>query len=138
MYCKGINGRCGQTSGGRFLRLAALAVVGIAFCMLAGCSETRPQWANTADHCGLVNEVKQQINYKPFIWRSDPPDDCPFEESTDIVGVRFTGKCNDVHIEGAPVGDTWYFSWASDDKLIWSGMELNILTKNTDSQIYRG
>jgi len=65
----------------------------------------------------LLNEVKQQINYKPFIWRSYPPDDCQFEKSTDIVGIRFTGKCNDLHINGAPVGDTWYFSWASDDKL---------------------
>jgi hypothetical protein len=62
-------------------------------------------------------KIKQQINYKPFIWRSVTPDDWPFEKSTDIVGIRFTGKCNDFHIAGAPAADTWYFSWASDDKL---------------------
>jgi hypothetical protein len=111
-----LNEKYKQTSRGNFLCLAASIIVGIAFCILAGRGETQPQQTDTASG-SEVTEAKQPISYKSFIWRSAPPDDCPFEKSTDIVGIRFTGKCNDLHMDGAPFADTWYFSWASDDKL---------------------
>lgn len=53
------------------------------------------------------------IEYHPFIWESDPPDDCPFEASTDLRGIRFLGRCSDYR----GLGDTWYPSWASDNRL---------------------
>ncbi len=51
-------------------------------------------------------------NFPPFIWPSQPPADCPFEPSKDIVGIAFTGVHSDYH-----VADTWYPSWASDGNL---------------------
>jgi hypothetical protein len=33
-------------------------MVGIAFCMLAGCSETQPQQTSAAGHFELINEHK--------------------------------------------------------------------------------
>lgn len=48
----------------------------------------------------------------PFVWPSQPPADCPFEQSKDLAGVLFTGVHSDYHC-----GDTWYPSWASDDNL---------------------
>jgi len=116
MNCISLNEKYKQTSRGNFLCLAASIIVGIAFCILAGRGETQPQQTDTPSG-SEVTEAKQPISYKPFTWRSAPPDDCPFERSTDIVGIRFTGKCNDLHMDGAPFADTWYFSWASDDKL---------------------
>ena len=52
------------------------------------------------------------IEFDPFVWPSEPPDDCPFEQSTDIVGLLFTGQASDYRL-----ADTWYPSWASDDRL---------------------
>ena len=48
-------------------------------------------------------------HFQPFVWPSQPPADCPFEASKDIVGVAFLGVHSDYH-----VADTWYPSWASD------------------------
>lgn len=45
-------------------------------------------------------------------WPSRPPPDCPFEPSSDIRGVAFTGR--HAHYTYA---DTWYPSWASDGNL---------------------
>ncbi|MEI6655661.1 MAG: hypothetical protein WCP45_12910 [Verrucomicrobiota bacterium] len=47
-----------------------------------------------------------------FVWKSDVPANCPFGLSKAISGILFTGK-NKTYT-GA---DTWYPSWASDDKL---------------------
>lgn len=51
-------------------------------------------------------------HFKPFVWPSQPPADCPFEKSEDIVDVAFLGVHSDYH-----VADTWYPSWASDGNL---------------------
>ena len=51
-------------------------------------------------------------DFPSFVWPSQPPADCPFEHSKDIVGVVFTGVHSDYH-----VADTWYPSWASDGNL---------------------
>ena len=52
------------------------------------------------------------LRYEPFIWKSEPPADCPFEQSTELRGIRFLGYKSGFH-----VGDTWYPSWAEDGRL---------------------
>ena len=47
-----------------------------------------------------------------FIWKSEVPDDSPFEQSETLTGVCFTGRHSDYF-----VGDTFYPSWASDGNL---------------------
>ncbi len=47
-----------------------------------------------------------------FDWPSKPPAGCPFESSTMLTGIHFTGRHSDYHC-----GDTWYPSWASDGNL---------------------
>ena len=59
-----------------------------------------------------AQEKEKTIEFESFIWKSDPPEDCPFEPSEDLTGIRFTGVCSNYR-----VADTWYFSWASDGKL---------------------
>jgi hypothetical protein len=54
----------------------------------------------------------QVTTIKPWIWSSELPKDCPFSKSKQLVGIAFTGKHSDYKF-----ADTWYPSWASDDKL---------------------
>ena len=49
---------------------------------------------------------------KGFTWESPLPDDCPFQKSTSLTGIFFTGRHSDYHC-----GDTWYPCWASDGNL---------------------
>jgi hypothetical protein len=56
--------------------------------------------------------VKYQPKTGPLLWPSEPPDEIPFEQSKELVGILFTG----VH-SNYRVADTWYPSWASDDNL---------------------
>ncbi len=51
-------------------------------------------------------------NYDPFVWKSEPPADCPFELSRELTGVRFLGVK-----AGFRYGDTWYPTWAADGRL---------------------
>jgi hypothetical protein len=52
------------------------------------------------------------IRYEPFIWNSEPPEDCPIAASKELAGIKFLGlKCS-YH-----VADTWYPTWADDGKL---------------------
>ncbi|MCG7853921.1 MAG: hypothetical protein MIO92_15475, partial [Methanosarcinaceae archaeon] len=55
-------------------------------------------------------------------WKSEPPADCPFKQSKDIVGLEFTGR----HAEYTGA-DTWYPSWASDGNMYspWTDGEVN-------------
>ena len=46
------------------------------------------------------------------VWPSEPPRDCPFQRSSSLVGILFTGVHSDYHC-----GDTWYPCWASDGNL---------------------
>ena len=55
---------------------------------------------------------KEGEQFKPFVWPSQPPADCPFELSKDIVGIAFLG----VH-SNYQFADTWYPSWASDGNM---------------------
>src|SRR5512137_3011821 len=52
------------------------------------------------------------VKFEPFTWTSKPPADCPFEPSRELTGIRFLGVKS-----GFRYGDTWYPSWAADDKL---------------------
>ena len=54
----------------------------------------------------------QEIIIKPWIWLSETPPDCPFIKSEIFAGIAFTGRHSDYKF-----ADTWYPSWASDDKL---------------------
>jgi hypothetical protein len=51
-------------------------------------------------------------NPKSVVWPSLTPEDCPFEQSKELVGISFTG----VH-SNYKVADTWYPSWAADGNL---------------------
>jgi hypothetical protein len=59
----------------------------------------------------------------PTIWKSDPPAGCPFEKSSDIVGVAFTRQY--VSYTDA---DTFYPSWAVDDNMYcaWTDGEIGL------------
>jgi len=68
------------------------------------------------------------VQYKPFpwlptIWESEPPADCPFTSSKEIVGVAFTRQY--VSYTDA---DTFYPSWASDDNMYcgWTDGEIGL------------
>lgn len=52
------------------------------------------------------------LRFNPFVWQSETPADCPFEQSKELTGIKFMGLKSGFH-----VGDTWYPSWAEDDKL---------------------
>ena len=56
--------------------------------------------------------VNHQPKPQPLLWPSEPPENIPFEQSKELVGILFTGKHSDYR-----VADTWYPSWASDDNL---------------------
>lgn len=60
-------------------------------------------------------KVQQTVIEAPglrFIWEDETPSDCPFERSTELVGILFTGKSSDYYC-----GDTFYPSWADDGNL---------------------
>lgn len=76
---------------------------------------------NLANLCYIKTNLKKDrkyevfvhmIQFKPFVWPSNPPKDIPFENSESLKGIKFTGISSDYAI-----ADTWYPSWASDDKL---------------------
>ncbi len=58
------------------------------------------------------NQKPDTLTFKAFVWKSEVPDDCPFEQSEDYAGIRFLGLKSGFHY-----GDTWYPSWASNDTL---------------------
>ena len=52
------------------------------------------------------------LTYKSFIWKAEIPADCPFKQSESLKGIRLSGYKSGFH-----VADTWYPSWAEDDRL---------------------
>ena len=52
------------------------------------------------------------MSFKSFVLYSEPPEDLPFKKSELWNAIRFTGKSRHY-----AVGDTFYPSWASDDKM---------------------
>jgi hypothetical protein len=59
--------------------------------------------------------------FVPRIWKSEPPDGCPFEPSKDIVGIAFTGR-----YATYTDADTWYPAWAADGNMYsgWTDGEI--------------
>jgi len=55
---------------------------------------------------------KPQPSFPAFIWKSEPPADCPFEHSPDLTGIEFLGFHSDYRF-----ADTWYPTWAADGNL---------------------
>ena len=60
----------------------------------------------------IQNIKPDTLSYKPFIWKSEAPKDCPFEDSKDLTGIKFLGLKSGFHY-----GDTWYPAWSSNDTL---------------------
>ncbi len=60
-----------------------------------------------------IAELKPEtLTFEPFIWQSETPKDCPFEQSKEFSGIKFLGIKS-----GYYYGDTWYPTWASNDTL---------------------
>jgi len=50
-----------------------------------------------------IAELKPEIlHYKPFIWQSEIPEDCPFEQSKEFSAIKFLCIKSGYHY-----GDTW-------------------------------
>ncbi len=70
---------------------------------------------------GCYQQLKQNVvpynpeDWVPQIWKSEPPEGCPFEPSNEIKGIAFTGR-----YAAYTDADTWYPSWA-DDGNMYSG-----------------
>ncbi len=62
--------------------------------------------------------AQAENSYDPWIWTSEPPEDCPFEISTEIVGVALTKNYRHYKLKnGSSIADTWYPTWAANDTL---------------------
>jgi len=75
---------------------------GLIFLVLAGCSSGIREKA--------IAYTSQP--WPPQVWKSEPPQDCPFEPSRDIRGIAFTHN-----FAAYTDADTWYPSWASDGNM---------------------
>ena len=53
-----------------------------------------------------------EVRSEPLVWPNERPQDCPFEQSGELVGIKFLGCACDYR-----VGDTWYPTWSADDNL---------------------
>ena len=64
----------------------------------------------------------------PKVWPSKPPAGCPFQKSTDITGLAFTGR----HVRYANA-DTWYPSWAANGKMYspWTDGKVGSVSSNS-------
>lgn len=60
----------------------------------------------------LAAPREHKAYFEPFIWKSEPPKDCPFKTSKAITGILFTGAHSDYSF-----ADTWYPTWAADGNL---------------------
>ncbi|KKK96884.1 hypothetical protein LCGC14_2658290, partial [marine sediment metagenome] len=62
--------------------------------------------------------AQPENSYDPWIWESEPPEDCPFERSTEIVGVALTKNYRHYKLKnGRSFADTWYPTWAANDTM---------------------
>jgi hypothetical protein len=75
-------------------------------------------------------QIKPEIvQFEPFVWESQVPDDCPFSPSERYSAIKFLGIKS-----GFRYGDTWYPSWASNDTLYspWTDGKTKRLDGYTD------
>ena len=81
--------------------------------------------------CGGAAPREHKPYFTPFIWKSEPPADCPFEPSKDLSGLRFTGVHSDYHF-----ADTWYPTWAADGNLYSPFTDGDVYGENSNSDGY--
>jgi len=62
--------------------------------------------------CAKAQLMPDTLRFEPFVWKSETPADCPFPQSRNFNGIKFLGVKSGFHF-----GDTWYPTWANDDKL---------------------
>ncbi|MGM0573996.1 MAG: hypothetical protein ACQESL_09625, partial [Bacteroidota bacterium] len=68
--------------------------------------------------CLSMGHAQDHNNDEPWIWESEAPDNCPFERSTEIVGVALTKNYRHYKLKnGSSYADTWYPTWAANDTL---------------------
>jgi hypothetical protein len=79
-----------------------------ALLVLVIASSTFIGWSLRAGHVCAAEDQPS----KATVWPSEPPASCPFQKSTDITGIAFTGR----HVRYANA-DTWYPSWAANGKM---------------------
>jgi len=75
-------------------------------------------------------DLKPEIlKFDPFVWPSEVPEDCPFEQSDEYSGIKFLGLKS-----GFRYGDTWYPAWAENDTLYspWTDGKTKRLDGYTD------
>lgn len=97
-----------------------------------------PRWSG--GRAGDALDPAIQPEFAPYAWPDEPPDDCPHPRSTDLVGVRFTGRY--ANYTGA---DTWYLSWAADghcysaftDGYVWTRRPLAAYTCEHCADAYK-
>jgi hypothetical protein len=59
------------------------------------------------------------------VWKSEPPENCPFQSSKEIVGFAFTAR-----VKTYTKADTWYPSWSSDGHLYSPWTDGSIAVRN--------
>ncbi len=79
-------------------------------------------------HSASGQETGNDTCFTPIIWKSEPPEDCPFKQSEDISGLEFTG-----HVSAYTHADTWFPSWASDGYLYSTWTDGSIDGENCNS-----
>ena len=79
-----------------------------ALLVLVIASSTFIGWSLRAGHVCAAEDQPS----KATVWPSAPPASCPFQKSTDITGIAFTGR----HVRYADA-DTWYPSWAANGRM---------------------
>ena len=100
-----------------------LLILCIPISLLAQLTDNRLREGDKADPA--INPI-----YEYYEWENEIPDDCPFERSTDIEKVIFTGRYD--NYTGA---DTWYLQSASDGHLYSCWTDGTIEGFDTNSNI---
>ncbi|MGC8644084.1 MAG: hypothetical protein ACP5XB_29845, partial [Isosphaeraceae bacterium] len=67
-------------------------------------------------------------SFPAFVWKSEPPADCPFEPSRELVGIEFLGVHSDYRF-----ADTWYPTWAADGNLYSPWTDGNVYGESSTS-----
>lgn len=83
----------------------------------------------------VLNGLAVNSENEPFVWPSEIPEDCPFEQSGEFNGIKFLGVNNGFHY-----GDTWYPTWAANDTLYspWTDGKTKRLDGKTAWLLYSG
>ena len=71
-------------------------------------------------------------SFPAFVWKSEPPADCPFEPSRELRGIEFLGVHGDYRF-----ADTWYPTWAADGNLYspWTDGDVHGEASSSDGVI---